>query len=269
MLKILFNPKRAERHPLEFFVISIFYSSVSILVASLIFPEYSSLIMVFFTSLSCLYIIQGAMKIEESKENDLENEKNLLQKHSKLIKLILALFIGFVVAFAFWSFILPPEKVSTLFELQNNVIKGIQSTDVTGNAVSNSIALKIIITNNLKVLAISFILSLFYAAGSIFVIVWNSSVMGFAIGTIAKSSENLLSFPILFTKYFLHGIPEILSYITIILAGNILFISIIKKNIFIEGKRKCIITDVITLIGISLAFIFVSALIEVFISSLI
>lgn len=269
MLKILFNPKRAERHPFEFFIISIFYSSISILVASLIFPEYSSLIMVFFASISCLYIIQGAIKIEEAKENDLICEKKLLKKHSKLIKLILALFIGFVVAFAFWSFILPAEKVSILFELQESTIKNIQSIEITGNAISNSNALKVILSNNLKVLVISFILSLFYAAGSIFVIVWNASVMGFAIGTIAKTSENLLSLPVLFTKYFLHGIPEMLSYITIILAGNILFIALIKKDIFCQGKKKRIVIDSMTLIGISLALILVSALIEVFISSLI
>lgn len=269
MLKILFNPKKAKRHPLEFLIIGIFYASLSILISSLIFPEYSSLIMVFFTSISCIYVLQGAIKIEEEKEVDTTTEKNLLKKHSKLIKLILSLFVSFVIAFAFWSFVLPIEKVSLLFELQDKVVEGIQSLKVTGDAINNSAALKIIIKNNLKVLAISFILSLFYAAGSIFVLVWNASIMGFVIGTIAKNSNNILSIPVLFTKYFLHGIPEMLSYITIILAGSILFISFLKKDIFREGMKKTIIIDVITLIIISILLVLFSAFIEVFISSLI
>ncbi|MGD9276140.1 MAG: stage II sporulation protein M [Candidatus Pacearchaeota archaeon] len=269
MLKILLNPKKAKRHAFEFFIISIFYSSLSILVASLIFPEYSSIVMVFLSSISCLYVIQGAIKIEEQKEVDTTSEKNLLKKHSKLIKFILALFIGFVVAFAFWSFILPDEKVATTFELQDKVIRGIQSQGITGNAVNNSSALKIIIKNNLKVLAISFILSLFYAAGSIFIIVWNASIMGFAIGTIARNSENFLSLPVLFTKYFLHGIPEMLSYITIILTGNIIFISVLKKDIFREGAKKRVLIDTAILLIISILLVIISALIEVFISPLI
>ncbi len=269
MLGALFNPKKAERHPVEIFVISIFYASVSILVASLLFPEYSSLVMIFFTSLSCLYVIQGAMRIEESKEVDTTTEKNLLKKHSKLIKLILSLFIGFVVAFAFWSFILPQEKVSVIFELQNNAVQNVQSLKVTGNAISSFPALKIILKNNFKVLAVSFILSLFYAAGSIFIIVWNASVMGFVIGSIAKNSENLLSIPVLFTNYFLLGIGEMLSYITVILAGSILFISFWKKDIFRQGTKKRILTDLLILIIISILLVIISALTEVFISSLI
>lgn len=267
MLKILFNPKKAKRHPIEFLIIGLFYASISILVASLIFPEYSSIIMIFLTTISCLYVIQGAMKIEEAKEIYSDSEKNLLQKHSKLIKLILALFIGFVIAFAFWSFILPPEKVSSLFEIQNKIVKGMQSIKTTGNAISNSTTLEIIIKNNFKVLGISFILSLFYAAGSIFVLVWNASLMGFVIGNLAKQSDTIFSIPILFTKYFLHGIPEMLSYITIILAGNILFISLINKDIFRPGTKKKIFIDIIALIGISIFLVLISALIEVFISS--
>ncbi|MDP2925171.1 MAG: hypothetical protein Q8N99_06730, partial [Nanoarchaeota archaeon] len=74
MFNILFNPKKAERHPLEMMLIAIFYSSISILLSIWIFPEHSSLIMVFFTVLSCVYIVQKAIKIEEDKERSYKSE---------------------------------------------------------------------------------------------------------------------------------------------------------------------------------------------------
>lgn len=267
MLDILFNPKKAKKHPLEFLLIGLFYSSLSILISLIIFPEHASLIIIFFTSLSCVYIIQGAIKIEEKKELDITSEKKILNRHSKILKAILWLFIGFVLSFAFWSSVLPVEKTTLIFNIQEKVIANLQSEIITGNAISNSTELKIIITNNLKVFATSFILSFFYGAGAIFVLVWNASIMGFAIGSITKSLQNIFSFPVLSVKYLLHGIPEMLSYIIAVLAGSILFISFWNKDLFKQGTKKRIITDISILILISLTLILVSAVIEVFISS--
>ena len=81
----------------------------------------------------------------------------MLKKHSRILTLLLSLFIGFAISFAFWTIVLPSEKVYILFNLQSQIINGIKSFDVTGNAVHLN-TLGIILTNNLKVLGISFIL---------------------------------------------------------------------------------------------------------------
>jgi uncharacterized membrane protein YfcA len=114
MFKILFNPKRAERKPFEMMLVGIFYSTLSILVSSWIFPEYASLIMVFLTLISCLYVVQGALKLEEDKEMDYKSEKWVLKEHFKILRFFLFLFIGFVISFAFWTVVLPPDKVTML-----------------------------------------------------------------------------------------------------------------------------------------------------------
>ncbi|HLD55649.1 MAG TPA: stage II sporulation protein M [Candidatus Nanoarchaeia archaeon] len=268
MLKILFDAKKAKKHPWEMMMIAIFYSSISIFLGSWIFPEYSSLIIIFLTVFSCSYIIQSSIKIEETKEKNYNTESFLLKEHSKLLKILLFLFIGFVISFSFWSFILPEEKISTLFSLQEETIKGVRSMAVTGDAINKDV-FKIIFLNNIKVLSLSFLLALFYGAGAIFVLTWNASIMGLVIGTLTKNIGGIFAMPVAFTKYFLHGIPEMLSYLIIILAGGIISTSIIKGDILKKGKTRRIITDTIILVIISISLMTVAALIEVYISPLI
>ncbi|MCW8965653.1 MAG: stage II sporulation protein M [Candidatus Pacearchaeota archaeon] len=267
MLKILFESKKANSHPIQVMFIGIFYSTLSIFLGSWIFPQYSSLIIVFFTVLPCVYLIQSSIKIEETKDKNYIKETHALKSHSKVVKTLLYLFIGFVISFTFWTFILPLEKTNLLFDLQLQVIEGIRTSTVTGNFLKSDM-LELIISNNLKVLLVSLIISLFYSAGAIFVIAWNASVMGVVIGTLLKNTS-LIYLPVATVKYFLHGIPEMLSYITIVLAGGILYTSIIKGDILKEQKTKRILIDTITLIGISILLIFLAGIIEVYISALI
>lgn len=267
MRDILFNAKKAERHPLEMMLIAIFYSSISILVGSWIFPEYASLIAIFFTVMSTFYLTQKAIKFEEEKEENFIQEKTLLKEHSKALKLFTFIFIGMVISFAFWTYILPQETTSSMFSIQEKVLDQIKGEKISGNFFSSE-NIKIIFSNNLKVLLISFIISLIYGAGSLFVITWNASMMGFVIGSLARIN-GLISFPPLFTKYFLHGIPEMFSYLIAILAGGILYNSFFKGDLTDKMKTKTIITDVITLLFLAIIIMVFSALIEVFISPLI
>lgn len=268
MYKILLSPKRAERRPLEMMLIGIFYSSLSILISAWIFPEYSSIVMVFLTVLPCIYVIQGAIQIEEKRDNKYVDEKKLLKKHSRLIVFLLFLFLGFVISFAFWSAILPNEKVEMLFKIQDSVVSDIRSNIVTGDSIGIGTMNKIMF-NNLKVLFLSLILAFFYGAGAIFILVWNASVMGFVIGNLTKNSLGLIGIPVAFTKYFVHGIPEMLSYLIAAFAGGLIYTSLWKGDFFNKDKNKKIIFDCLILIMISIIILIIAAFIEVYISPII
>jgi uncharacterized membrane protein SpoIIM required for sporulation len=268
MFKILFNPKRAERHPIEMMLIGFFYSSLSILISAWIFPDYSSVVMVFLTVLPCVYVIQGAIQIEERRDNKYKSEKRLLKKHSKLVVFLLFLFLGFVFSFTFWTTVLPNESVQNLFRIQGSVVDGIRSNVFTGDSVGSG-ALYSILFNNIKVLFLSLILAFFYGAGAIFILVWNASVMGFVIGNLAKNSLGLIGLPVAFTKYFVHGIPEMLSYLIAALAGGIIYTAIWRGDFFNKEKNKKIIFDAAVLFLISVILLVFAALIEVYISPII
>jgi len=268
MFKILFNPKYAIKHPITMMFVGIFYSSLSILLSFYIFPEYASLVMVFLTVFSCLYVVQGIMRIEESKEGNYKTEFWLLGEHLKIVYFFLFLFLGFVISFSLWTLFLGPEKVSILFGLQSSVVEGAKAVSVTGNAFSSE-SFFVILFNNLKVVGISLVLAFFYGAGAIFVMVWNASVMGYVIGILARNSFGLVSLPAAFAKYFLHGIPEMLAYIVIALVGGIIYSSSVKKDFLEQGRAKKILVDVCVLGLISIALLVFAAFLEVYVTPLI
>ncbi len=265
MFKILFNPQKAEKKPFEIFLLGLIFSTISILFAAWVFPEYSSIAFVFLTTFSCLYLIQSAIKIEEEKEENYKSEKWLLKEHSKLITLLLFLFLGFVLSFTIWSFALPAEKVSHIFEFQELTVDGIKAAVGTGAFLDSNPYMSILI-NNIKVMIISFIFAFFYGAGVIYVLVWNASVMGLVIGNLAKNTLGLVALPIAFTKYFIHGIPEMLAYFITAIAGGIVYVALWKGDFKYPGKRKSIIRDIAILLAISLVILILAGLIEVYIS---
>ncbi len=266
MYKILFNPKKAQRHPLEIFFLAIIYSSFSILFSLWVFPEYSSIAFVFLTTFSCLYLIQTAIKIEEKKDQSIfKKERWLLKEHSRLIKLLLFLFLGFALSFTLWAMLLPAQKVSLLFSFQTSTVQGIKAAVSTG-AFSASQAYFPILLNNIKVLLISLIFAIFYGAGAIYVLVWNASVMGFVIGDLARKSLGFASLPIAFTKYFIHGIPEMIAYFITALAGGLIYVAIWRGDLKEGSRRKKILIDATILIGIAVVILVLAGLIEVFIS---
>lgn len=260
---ILLNPKKAERHPVEMLLVGFFYTSLSIFLSLWIFPENTSLVMIFFTVISCLYVIQGAIIVEENKEKDYNSEKWLLRSHFRTLSFLMFLFLGFLLAFAFWTITLPDRSVSSIFSLQQSTVEGIKS--ITGNSISTEHYLPMILSNNFKVLLFSLLFSVFYGAGAVFILAWNASIMGFVIGSLAKSSLGPSHLPVIFTKYFLHGIPEMLAYFVAALAGGIIFISIIRGDIN-KGRIKRIVIDTFSMIAIAAALIVIAALIEVYIS---
>ncbi len=267
MFKILFNPKKAQRNIGEIIFVAIFYTSLSILISYWVFPELASILSVAFTVFSCLYITQGILKSEEKKETTLD-ERSLLKRHSKSIKYFLALFIGITIAFAFWTYSLNFSNSDQLFLIQKQVIDQIKQTSITGETINTNNFFKIIVSNNFKVIFVSLIISIFYGAGGIFILTWNASIMGHIIGSLTKE-QGIGFFPLITTRYFLHGIPEILSYITIILAGGIIYSAIIKKDFNKKEKRNKILWDIGILSLISLGLMIIAAIIETFISPLI
>jgi uncharacterized membrane protein SpoIIM required for sporulation len=260
--QLLFNPKKARRHPIEIVLLGIFYSSISLLISAWVFPDYSSLFMVFLTVISCLYVVEGALIREEKIEKNINSEKKILKSHFRTLWFFVLIFLGFLISFSFWTIVLPQDIVDNLFKVQDNAYQRIRV--ITGNAVSDD-AFETILFNNIRVLVFSLILALFYGAGAIFVLAWNASIMGFVIGNLGKNILGLAHLPRIFLKYFLHGIPEMLSYFAAALAGGILFVSVIKGD-FNSERSKRIITDVIILIGLSVLILILAALIEVNIS---
>ncbi len=259
----MLNPNKAERHPAEMILVGFFYASLSLVCSNWLFPEYSSITAVFLTTISCLYIIQGAILIEEEREGKFESEKSLLKHHSGVIALIFYLFVGFFLAFLFWNIILPESLSTNLFEAQKNEVENIQR--ITGRSVAFGDFATIFI-NNLKVMGISVLFAVFYGSGAVFILAWNASVIGFVIGEIIKNTTGISALPILLFKYAIHGIPEMVAYFVAALAGGILFVTIIRGDYSKDRIiRTCI--DFSVLIFISIVLLGIAGIVESYFSS--
>ena len=87
----------------------------------------------------------------------------------------------------------------------------------------------------------SLLFSFFYGFGAIFILTWNASVIGAAIGGFIKSnvSQNyLLLLPIGIFRYMIHGFPEIMAYFVTALAGGIFGIGVIRHGIKDKKGRE-------------------------------
>ena len=204
VLESLLNPVKAERKPWEMFFIGFLYSSVAILLSMWIFRDQTSLVMVFLTVMACIPIVYNTMKLEEKKDMEIPKERALMKEHNKAIAFLMFLFFGITISFVAWYIFLPSNIIDYAFDKQIATIQAINN-QVAGNAYQQFSAFSKIFFNNVKVLSFSILFAFIYGAGAIFILTWNASVIGAAIGNFIRSNlsgyAGLLGFD-KFSSYF-------------------------------------------------------------------
>jgi uncharacterized membrane protein SpoIIM required for sporulation len=226
--------------------------------------------MIFLTVLASVPLMYGAIRMEEKKDLELKEEKFLIKEHGKALSFFMFLFFGFVVSFALWHIFLPSELTEILFQAQVKEIKNVENIDITGNAVSLASVFGSIFFNNLLVMIFALLFAFFYGVGAIFILTWNASILGAAVGNFVNSSISssyFASIPMGLLRYSIHGLPEMLAYFMAGLAGGIISVAIMRHD-FGSGKFKHVLVDSLDMIFLSVFILFVAALLEVFVSPL-
>jgi len=277
VLESIINPFKAEQKPLSLFFIGILYTTISLFLSLWIFEDYASLVMVFLTVVACVPLFYSTMAREEEKESEIGSEKMLLKEHAKALRFLIFLFLGITVAYMIWFLVLPQSITTNVFSVQSQTIASINK--VTGDTTHFGLLSRIFL-NNVKVLVFCVLFSLIYGAGSIFIIVWNASVISVAAGNFIKmqlasfmGSGGIAATGYLYAaattglRYFVHGIPEILAYFIAALAGGILSTAIIKRRFGTKQFEKTAI-DTTDLLVLSIIVLFMAALMEVYLTPL-
>lgn len=277
VLESIVNPFEAEKKPLELFLFGFLYASVGLLLSVWVFREYAGLVMVFLTVMASLPLFYKTMFYEEKKHNIFKQEFWLLKSHSSAISFFVMIFLGFVAAFVFWYVILPSGLTETIFSVQTNTINNINQ-QISGNATQLTLFSRIFL-NNTKVLVFCILFSFIFGSGAIFILTWNASVIGVAMGNFIKNkigfyaaatgSATLGNYfqatSLSLLRYMVHGIPEITAYFVAGLAGGILSVSIIKKEFGTSNFEK-VILDVSNLLIISISILFLAAVLETYLT---
>lgn len=281
VLEQLISPENAENRPVLLMFLGFLYTTLAIFLSFYIFEAYSSIFMIFLATLAAAPLVYKLMKMEEEKDLTDTEEKVLLKEHSKALGALMYLFFGAAICFAFWYVVLPQDMVLTLFHSQSSTITSINAkvTDITGNDVGPADIFSKIFFNNIKVLLFCILFSFLYGAGALFILIWNASIVGAAIGSFIKSSLAVLSASACgatagptfcavtsgILRYAIHGIPEILAYFVAALAGGIISIAVINHE-FTSRKFEHVLLDSADLLLLAIGIIFFAALLEVFIT---
>jgi uncharacterized membrane protein SpoIIM required for sporulation len=283
MLESLVNPKSAEKRPWKMLFIGMLYASLSLLLVHFLFKndailsKSSGLIVVLFCVMFSIPFMYFTIRNEEKEDEEIETIWDVWKVHGDAIYSFLWLFLGFIVAFSFWTIVLQNSSLlNSQIETYCNINSpgeidkcisqySFTSKAISASALSNGSRFASIIGNNFGVMIFTLIFSLIFGAGAIFVLAWNASVISAAIGIFTQ--YKLTDIPLGILRYMIHGFPEIAAYFITALAGGILGVGVIRHGI---GNKKFVkvLLNVLILIGIGIVVLLLAAFIEVYLTPL-
>jgi uncharacterized membrane protein SpoIIM required for sporulation len=278
----LINPRIAEEKPWVTFFLGLLYPSFAIFLGLYIFSESPSLSIVFLTTFFFIPLFYRTMLFEEKKDkmDEFATEKSLLREHSKVIYFCIYLFLGLMLSFTFWYILFSSTTFlgtssENVFELQLGTIQQINGKATEANLHASLYLFSQIFQNNIKVMIFCILFSFIFGSGAIFILTWNASVIGVALGRYiittaagiggGAGTAYLMASGCGITRYMIHGIPEIAGYFIAGLAGGIISAALIKHD-FGTDKFEKIMLDASFLLIISVVILLFGALVESFIT---
>ncbi len=285
VLEQLVSPARVRREPQDLLVVSALFVSFGVLV-QLFLPSVRGSAIIFAMIPAIPLVWSLIFREERMEEKELMivvgNKYNFFTHHKTLIEVFSFFFLGAVIAYAFWYAVLPEDLEKLVFSDQINELKNIQTTmaGIAANAaagvsgvtqtlevtagvtglVINQTLFWTLFYHNLQVLALMFLFCLLYGIGSIYMLLWNASIIGVVVG----KRVQLEGFFGLFTgiaSLLPHGIFEVSAYFIASIAGGVLSMSIAHRH---HNKQffYVLLLDVFTLAIVSLVLLAIGALIE-------
>ncbi len=265
MLESLLSFREVNKKPYLMFFWALVICSASILVSMQISSNIvvgnttvnlTGLFSVLFVVMASVYFIIMVVKKEEKMEEweiVRHHQQSFWPRHQKDIILIMFFFAGLTMAFAVWSFFLPPE----MFQVQISTINQIHG--ISGAAVSGNSAFAMILVNNIQVMMFSFFFAFIFGAGAVFILAWNASILGIYIGQISQAAWHI---PVVSLAFIPHGIPEIAGYVCAGLAGSLISAAIVRRHK--KGVFKIVTMDSFKVLLLGVLLILIGAAIEAY-----
>lgn len=268
VLESIIGEKNIRRHPIFIFFLTILICIGSIILADLIFPKHASVLSVAFITIGLAPLVFNVLSDEEAEEvASRKHFSTFFARHFNLIMIYVWVFVGIIVTFSAYYALVPAADRGMLFDEQIKSFCAISGADsclggtpysISGRAsafgfdacLSSTSELGtctfFIFENNLKVLALTVILSLLYGVGAIFMIAWNATILGVFFGETFLVGNFSQGAGLLQGMLLGHGPPELLAYVFGALAGAILSAMVARGELF-KRESTIIIKDVLFL----------------------
>lgn len=275
VLESLFSARKIESKPIDMLILSIAVSFASVALAYLVFPEYAGIVFPLLITVGMAPIFNRIFSYEEREERKAgkesflkctkienfrhaKNLKDFCARHEEIILLFSLFFVGVFISIFFIALVLP-EEFSAMIKPQLDAIASVKPA--TGAAVSNA-PLDAILFNNIKIIILSFVASVVFGVGSIWILAWNASVLGVYFASFLKkemfyqfaagSADLLPHVPLEFLAFFLGGI-----------AGGFISVAIVKER---RNKKAFlhVFKESMLLLALAIAVVFIAAFLEVY-----
>ncbi|MCD6403290.1 MAG: stage II sporulation protein M [Candidatus Aenigmarchaeota archaeon] len=258
VLESLVSIKEAIRKPSSMFFLGIIDSVVCMVISYFIFEQSTGMFTVFLITISMTPFINRLLRYIEAKEEKVITTEDYFdfsfwERHKRVIQIYVFFFSGMIVAMSLTYVLLPQHKIEKLFYDQINEINIIRGKFVFADKFTE------IVTNNISVLALSFLFSFIFGSGAVFILAWNASVLAAAIGIAAKSFGGVKGIPLAVLMFFPHGSLEILAYFIGGIAGGIASAAFVRRK---SIRFWYIVRDSLKLLVVGVVLLIVAGIIE-------
>jgi len=258
----LLDTNRIKKHPFFILLLCFFYVLVAYGVAYLFFESLVSVVAVFTLTLLLVPSLHHIVSIEEDIERK-EGVHHFLKNHKDFFRIYGFAFVGIVLGLLAVNFLLPAD----LFAYQNDFLVRHHGTSLMqefGQRPYSPVFSDVlgVFSFNLEVAVICFVLSIFYGAGAVFLIVFNATLFASFFLCIVRNIGSKAGSLVLFA----HFIPEIAGFLFAAVAGAILSMAIMKEHLG-GNYFKNVAKNAVLMFLASVILLFLAAFIEIFVSA--
>jgi len=252
--------------------LGLFYSLFASFFSMLIFKKDLSVIVLFIITVLLTPTLAKILSRGERIER-VFGIRHFFHTHKRIFStylyLTIGVFIGFLMIGAFIS--KNPDSFSNMFGYQLDFLNDRGNGEIMATAdYSPSLGHFASITvNNVAVALIAFMLSLFYGAGAIFLVVLNASIFStFLLFVINSYAGDIAAALMVIAIFMIHMIPEISGFLLAAIAGGILSKGFLREKPG-TSQFKNIVKDAMLLLIIAILVIIISGFLETYVSSVI
>jgi len=260
--------KYIERKPFYIFFFGLFYVVISYFTSTIFFKMNQSIAMIFIITLLLVPTVMKLISLEEKRERS-DALLNFIKDHKDIFEIYLFLFLGIFVGFLVFGLF----SHSNIFDYQINFLEKQEglSSELVKDKLQNGIngtfqSFLGIIENNLFVVIVAFILSFFYGAGAMFLIVLNASIFSTFIVFVMNNIDHPFTKLTILGIFFIHMIPELLGFLFAAIAGGVISKALLKEKFGTEQFRN-VLTDAAFILIISLITILIAAFLETYVTT--
>lgn len=275
VLEDIFDPSWVKHRPYIAMVFGFFFTILAFFLSILFFRTSMSVAMIFLTTLLLIPTLVMLLKMEEQVEGKY-GIKHFFHNHKDIFEVYLFAFLGIFLAFVLLGLGLSnkPDVYGQLFQFQTEFLQfqeGLTSDTVQsfvdGEAGITTSGFATLFFHDLIVVLICFILSFFYGASAIFLIILNGSVFAnFILFIIRTLADNMAQGVQAFFVFLIHLLPEISGFLIAAIAGGVVSKAVLHEK---KGSEqfKNVFKDATILMLIAIGLVLLSTLLEVFVTA--